>query len=432
MKKIHTPYILLLTSCIFLLFVSCRKEPLDFYNPNSRNCNSFEQQFQAVWDGMDQSYMFWERDTVDWDARYEQFLPVFQEFDSRRSNNPVTSDEYQKAWKGVFEGILDHHLTARIWCPKYGGYEAFVQPAKNAYEHWTDRNSQISALRNQPGISHYLACDPTGEYVPGSWFCLLPGKTPDKKIAYFRFTNFGFMKMYEYREALDNKVTAQAPVIAFYGPRYNEGMVGGEACYANNDSVEALIIDVRGNGGGNLHDIPPLIGSLSQNNVQLGYTRVKEGMGRLDYSGWTPFVIKSADLHINKSKPIVVLADINSASCAELTTLFIKYLPNGTFIGERTYGATCALWPQSRVMHDIFYNGCFGDDFYWENGYPYNKKIFSYFVYTSSFDMVDRDYFSLEGKGVTPDIEVLYDASQLRRGIDTQLERALSFLRTGK
>lgn len=424
---------LLVFSFSFLVFLaSCRKEPLDIFNPNSRSCNTFEQQFQAVWDGMDESYMFWERDTVDWDARYEEYQPIFAAFDARGSRNPVTQQEYQQAWSGLFEGILDHHLTARLWCPNNNGFEAWVQPGKNDYSHWTDRGAQINALRKIPGISSFLACEPSGEYVPGSWFCLFPGKSVGKKIAYFRFTGFSFMKMHEHIDDIPNKVTAQAPVIAFYGPRYFEGMAAGNACWANNDSIEALIIDVRGNGGGNLGDLKSLVGSLSSNDVHLGYTRVKEGMGRLDYSGWTPFIIKSTEKHLNTAKPIVVLADINSASCAELTTLFIKYLPNGTFIGERTYGATCALWPQSGTMHDIFYNGCFGDEYYWENGYPYNKKLFSYFVYTSTFDMVDRDYVSMEGRGVTPDIEVLYDATQLRRGVDTQLNRALEYLRTGK
>ena len=425
-----------LSSLIFILltvlaFSSCRKEPLDLVNPNTRICKTYLQQFETVWEGMDQSYMFWERDTVDWDARYEEYYPVFAAFDAQGG---ASASDYRKAWSGVFEGLLDHHLTARMWDPK-GEVEAWVQPGKNDYSHWTDRNSQLSALRSQSGITQYKGCDPFayGDYsFPGSWFCLLPGKTPGKKIAYFRFSEFSFTTLSRYADQIPNRVTAQAPVVAFYGPRYYEGMVGGEASYANNDSVEALIIDVRGNGGGSLSDIVPLVGSLSQSDVLVGYTRVKEGIGRLDYSGWTPFTVTSPSKHLNQAKPIVVLADINSASCAELTTMFIQNLPNGTFIGERTYGATCALWPQSDTQHDIFYNGCFGDAFYWDNGYPYNRDLFSFFVYTSTFDMVDKDYISREGIGATPDIEVLYDASQLRRGVDNQLERALEFLRTGK
>ena len=57
---------------------------------------------------------------------------------------------------------------------------------------------------------------------------------------------------------------------------------------------------------------------------------------------------------------------------------------------------------------------------------------FGHFVYCGTFDVVTTDYKSLEGEGVKPDIEVLYNASALASGTDPQLERALQYLRTGK
>ena len=66
--------ILLLASAVLALsLVSCRKEPLDMVNPNNRICKSYLQQFETVWQGMDQGYVFWEKDTVDWDARTDPF-----------------------------------------------------------------------------------------------------------------------------------------------------------------------------------------------------------------------------------------------------------------------------------------------------------------------------------------------------------------------
>ena len=66
---------------LFATLSSCRKESevSTLVNPNSRTCKSYTQQFEAVWNGMSQGYVFWSRDTVDWDARYEQFKPIFEE-----------------------------------------------------------------------------------------------------------------------------------------------------------------------------------------------------------------------------------------------------------------------------------------------------------------------------------------------------------------
>ena len=103
-------------------------------NPNSRTCKTYTQQFEAVWNGMSQGYVFWGRDTVDWDARYEQFKPVFEEFDARPSNKPVSEAEYNAAYQGLFEGLLDHHLYGMFTVPR-AQYEAIVRPGRNDYEH---------------------------------------------------------------------------------------------------------------------------------------------------------------------------------------------------------------------------------------------------------------------------------------------------------
>lgn len=430
--------IVLLALLSVLTLVGCRKESEDFSNPNSMKCQTYLAQFEAVWQGMNQSYMFWSVDTVDWDARYDKYHDVFADFDNRSTS--VTSAEYQAAWDSLFSGILDHHLTGRFYTPK-GRFEAWVQPgSREVYSrpgyHWTDRGKQLRALQLQAGISNYYGFDPIAvndSEIPGSYFCLLPGKEVGKYIAYFRFTSFSFNNLVTYLSALSpsDQVSAQMPVVSFYGERYYDGMSGSRG-WANRDEVEGLIIDVRGNGGGNVGDLMPVIGSLTQSNTQVGYTRVKEGLGRLDLSAWTQFYVKMPDKHLSKAKPIVMLADMNSVSCAELATLVVKNLPNGTVIGERTWGGMGALWPNSDDMHDVFYNGCFGDYEYWQYGSTYSTKNFAFYVYTSTFQFVDKNYVSLEGYGIEPDIVEPYDEAKLRNGIDTQLERALVYLRTGR
>lgn len=418
MKKISS---FILLSSLLLLSVSCRKESPELTNPNNRYCRTYLEQFQAVWEGMDQSYMYWAEDSVDWDARYEEFQPVFAEFDTRDRNHPVSEWEYQMAWYGLFEGLRDHHLAGYFWDPKVKSL-ARVSPGTNEYNHDYAGGLQVLALKHRDDISELVYYE--GNAAPHSYFCLIKGKEEGKYIAYLRFSSFSYAGQYYYDDAM-------APFRAFFGYSLSDGM--GEGGWADNENVESIILDVRENGGGNLSDLTTYMASLIRQPVQLGYTRVKEGMGRLDYSAWSPFVINPADRHLSTEKPIVVLADIHSASCAELTTLLIKSLPNGTFIGERTFGATGALWSNSETMHDLFYNGCFGDYDLWEiaseGSRPTNKKNFAYYVYTSTFNMVDNDHNPIEGYGVTPDIEVKYSYRELQEGRDPQLLRAIKYLR---
>ena len=437
----YTLYKTAIVSLVVMMgMTSCRKdsEVSDLVNPNSRICKTYTQQFEAVWNGMSQGYVFWGRDTVDWDARYEQFKPIFEEFDSRPANRPVSVMEYNAAYQGLFEGLLDHHLYGMFSVPR-AQYEAIVNPGMNDYYHdmdsYTERQEELKLLRQRSDLvpNSYYAYDPE-DYVsfsiPGMYCALIRLKT-NKNIAYFRFTNFYLSNVHEYYSVISQGESVQEPLRKFFGPRYWEG-ISSEGSYANDETVVGLIIDLRGNGGGSTSDLVPFVGALSQKSTLVGYTRVKDGFGRLDYSPWSEYVIGCPRLHLQKEKPIVVLADINSVSCAELATMLIKNLPNGTFIGERTYGAVGALLPDSDHQHDRFYDGCFGDYNYYQYGRDFYrlKDIFPYYVYTSTYHMVDCDYNDIEGFGVQPDIEVKFDRNSLiNNHKDAQLNRAVDYLR---
>ncbi len=434
----------IIVSILFVvLFTACRKEPVELINPNMRfkNCKTYVQQFEAVWEGMDQGYMYWEVDTVDWDARYEKYLPVFQDFDSRPANHPVNPREYKNAWKGLFAGLTDHHLFVRCWNPKQQfDTEYEVNPGSDEvhsrdYYHWTDSYTQLKVLKNMEGVEKFFGFDGASYGTinfPMSYSCQLPGKTEDKKIAYLRFSSFQFSEALYYMEYLNesDRGKYQHAFYNFFGNYTLSGVTGKG--WPNSDEVEALIIDVRGNNGGSTADLNALIGCLAQQRTHVGYTRVKEGVGRLDYSAWTPYYVHCPGNHMKEAKPIVVLADVNSVSCAELATMLIKNLPNGIFIGERTFGATGALLSNSESSHDLFYNGCFGDPDYYTYGEPSYPHVFDYYVYTSTYHFVNVNKEAVEGIGVIPDIEVKYNEEHLYQGIDDQLNRALEYLRTGK
>ncbi len=445
--------IVLFSSLFLFIMTSCRKESTvsDFVNPNSRVCTTYASQFEAVWQGMDQGYVFWGHDTVNWDERYRTFKPVFDSFDHA---SYVSQAAYQQAYTDLFEGLLDHHLFGIFYAPGNNGKFAMVSPGVNEYEHTTysgaEMEKELDALQKRSDLVKYIGYDATINYtygisIPGTHFALIKGKNAGEMIAYFRFTGFSLSELLQYRYVLPSYVFA--PIKAFYGT--DEGYGITPKGYANNDSVVGIIIDLRGNGGGSTADLQPFIGSLAQQHSVVGYTRVKDGFGRLDYSPWAEYMVYCPSNHLLKEKPVVALVDINSVSCAELATMLIKGLPQGKVIGERTYGAIGALLPNSTYSHDLFYSGCMGDYTMYEyyrqyigEGVDYlvqhvyrseYKGKYPFYIYTSTFNMVDKDYNQVEGVGVKPDIEVLFNRNRLwNEGLDIQLERALRYIKTGR
>lgn len=408
-KRNYTKYIVALMAVVCM--VSCRKDGEELMDPDQHYCRTYTEQFKIIWSGINESYVFWERESKDWDSVYDALLPVFEDFDAK---GRATYEQLKEAYESMVEGLLDHHMYVQVKNVKSGDTVYAIPASKEVqsrdYYHYDYTYQQAALLKNMEGVTNYKE---GGYYLP-CWFAMFPG-SGGKKIAYLRFYSFdvnGLADMIR-RGSLDNE--AAAPFRSFYGTDFINGVTNG---WAGNDNVEAVIIDVRGNGGGNLTDIPSVVGSLTPTRVDYGYSRVKEGLGRLDYSAWTPFYVDSHPNHINTDKKVVVLADVHSASCAELTAYLVQQMPHGTFIGERTWGATCPLLPGG---HDMLYCGVFGD---------FDK--YGYYVYTSNFDMVTKEYRSLEGVGTTPDIECIFDYNALQNGHDNQLERALQFIRSGK
>ena len=104
---------------------------------------------------------------------------------------------------------------------------------------------------------------------------------------------------------------------------------------------------------------------------------------------------------------------------SETSILCLKTLPNGTFIGKRSFGAICALTGNDE--HSFNYSGYIGV----EGVTP----VYAHLPSMASFTL---DQKLIEAEGIHPDIEVDLDLNQFNTtGRDTQIDRALQFIRTG-
>lgn len=186
-------------------------------------------------------------------------------------------------------------------------------------------------------------------------------------------------------------------------------------------TLGGVVIDIRGNGGGMVSDYKYVLGALLPSG---GFTpcqlRYKRGTARLDYSPLMPQVMPTyPDDHVTVTEPIVVLADCNSVSMAEITSRSCSLIPNAHLIGKRTWGGLCALNDNSTFSFN--YSGHIGV-----------RDVTPVYVYTPLVATFSMDGKQLEGIGITPEIEVDLDKTMFYNNHgDTQLERALQFIRNG-
>jgi len=151
---------------------------------------------------------------------------------------------------------------------------------------------------------------------------------------------------------------------------------------------KGLIIDVRGNGGGNVS--PMIIERLRREAVMIDFAR--NTAGHVDPSG-------------TLYGPMVCLCDEFSASDGDLFTYRFKAHKLGKVIGKRTWGGVVGIRGSLPFL---------------DGGYLRKPEF-------SRYDLEGKNWI-IEGHGVEPDIVVENDPAKEYAGIDQQLNKAIEVI----
>jgi C-terminal processing protease CtpA/Prc len=157
---------------------------------------------------------------------------------------------------------------------------------------------------------------------------------------------------------------------------------------------KALILDLRGNGGGSTETLSSLAGSLFDHDVKI--------LDRVERDATKPMIAKR-QAHVFDGK-LIVLVDASSASASEILARVVQLEHRGTVIGDRSEGA---------VMEAKRYRESTGVSM---------GPVFGFSITDANLIMTDGK--SLEGTGVTPDEILLPTAADLAAGRDPVLARA--------
>jgi carboxyl-terminal processing protease len=161
--------------------------------------------------------------------------------------------------------------------------------------------------------------------------------------------------------------------------------------------AQGLILDLRGNPGGWLHEAVLTAGIFLPKDELVLIERLKDGTER-------PF--RTSEQPTAPNIPMVVLVDGGSASASEIVAGALQDQGRATLIGEKTFGKGSV-----QIPHQL------------SNGAELRVTIARWFTPN------DR---AIHGEGLEPDITVELSAEDFEAELDPQLDRAAQYLLTGQ
>lgn len=260
-----------------LIVAGCHQMPDDFNNDAIGN-------FDSLWKTIDTHYCFFQEKDVDWNEIYTKYRP--------KVNNAMSSYQLYEVCSNMLAELRDGHTN----------------------------------LSSPFATSYYR-----------QWWSDYP-QNYDARIIQQYYFNFNYRSL----GAFDYGILPENIAYIHYST-FESGLGAGNIDYilAGFSNAQALIIDVRDNGGGSLTNVESLVNRFIDSEILAGYIVHKTGPGHNDFSDPYPYYISPvADGHYAWGKPVVVLTNRSTFSAANNFVSIMSSLPNVTIIGNTTGGGS--------------------------------------------------------------------------------------------
>jgi C-terminal processing protease CtpA/Prc/Flp pilus assembly protein TadD len=312
--------------------------------------NEPEKNFEQLWKTYDRNYALFGAKHIDWDALYKVYRP--------RVTSKTTDDDLFQIIADMLGNLNDNHV--RLSSPKRRFQSGILGQMK-----MEDFSLDLAKQKYLKGKSKPLV-DGVFDY---GWLTA--------SIGYFHFRGFG---------------------------RLEQTQVAIDEIIKEFKDAKAIVIDVRGNGGGD-DRVGKLIADRFADLKRLYMkTAIRSGPRHDDFTPWKYWYVEPGG-PLQFTKPVILLTHRFSVSAAENFALAMRVLPHVTIVGDATSG----------VFADVY-----GDRL--PNGWNFSVS-FKLFI--------DHNGFCWEGIGVPADIRETNTKQDIEQQHDRVLELAVSLIETG-
>jgi len=304
------------------------------------------------------------------------------------------------------------------WKVKMVGDRCFVtsvKPGSDADKKGLRTGDEVLSLNGFPPsrrdlskmIYYYYALNPQAKFAmtvktPMGETKQIVAETKIKKMSRFlnlnNSTDFNefFREITDEDESYDHRFVKKDGLVIWRMPTFSFEPGQVDSLFdAHVKGSTALILDLRGNGGGLVDTLEKMVGNLFDKDLKIADEKRRDKTEQMES--------KSRGGEVYQGK-LIILVDSGSASASEILARFVQLKGRGKIVGDTSAGAVMESRSRSKTM-------------------GVNTQIF-YGASISEADVIFEDGKSIERIGVRPDILALPTAEDIGYERDPVLAQA--------